>query len=241
MKNYTLFLLILSAFIYSCENEETPKSENPSIVASGELTGKIEDFESGDIDSIQVYDHSDSVIGSCNVDPSGEFSIRLTIPNSNPALLIDSYVLNVFSGNVSNLSASFSYAYLLCYKGGNKIGRLGKCNYPVSQTSNNVGLRFDGYNKNAIFGKKGSAYSDIVYFSDSVTIKGNGFNDSYNQIVPGIYVEKMIVGYDLFFKKGWNEVVVKYTDYSTSTSAYTFKVTVSNMITNDLKWRFFRQ
>jgi hypothetical protein len=240
MKIHALFVVIFSVFMFAaCEDEETIKSEISSVSLDGRLSGEIEDFVSGDIDSIQVSGPSSSILGSCNVSSTGSFSINLTTPTNAP-VLVKSYLLDEFEGKVSNENASISYASLLCFKDGQIIGWLVKCNFPVDQTSNNIGISSDGYGKGAIYGKVGSAYSDILFCSDPVTIEGNAVSEISLPVTPGYYMDRMIIGYDISFKQGWNEVVIKYTKYSTSKPAYVFNVGYSNLITNDLKWRIFK-
>lgn len=240
MKNHILIVMLFTSFIFtSCQDEETSKSEISSVSVDGTISGEIEDFVSGDIDSIQVCGPSSLILGSCNVSSTGCFNIHLTTPKA-PPLQIRSYLLDDFEGSISNESASICNTYLSCFKDGLIIGILVKCNFPVNQTSDHVGISAEGYHKSAIFGKVGSAFSDILYCSAPVTIKGNATIETALPVTPDYYMDRMIFGYDFSFHQGWNEVVIKYTKYSTTKPAYVFNIGLSNFITSDLKWCIHR-
>lgn len=242
MKKHLLIILFFSTFIFfACEKENTPtpNTVKSSINANSELTGTIENIGNAEIDSIQVQDVDGFLLGKGSVTHSGEFSVKLT-DNMSLSVPVSKFLIYNFEGTISNNSANISYGTIICYKAGKAIGALRKCNYPEDQTSDSVGLSSIDYEKSDIFGKVGSSASIFIYSSKSVIIKGTGTDEVFKSISSGINEDSFKYRYNLTLNEGWNEITLKYTKYSTSSTAYIFEIEISKSITSDLKWRFYK-
>jgi hypothetical protein len=112
---------------------------------------------------------------------------------------------------VSDTNALVSSALMYIYKNRSKIGSFAKCNYTHSSSTTNAG----------------DATVVLLYTSKAISIKGT-FTSTYDTTSDD-------VTYDVKLSKGWNEVVAKVIEYSSTKQS----MSISSTIPADLKWRYF--
>lgn len=105
-----------------------------------------------------------------------------------------------------------SGAFLFAYKNQKVIGELRKTNFTHNTTS--------------LFG---DIYVVLFYVNTSCSIIGTQTQTSGS----GKYIQL----WDLNLKKGWNEVAIKTTEYSTTATSTNRTTVASTTIPPDLKWR----
>ena len=209
---FKVMLMVLVAAFYSCQKSEKDETPASSVSTDGVLSGTIVNYASATLDSVKVYDNS-SYIGRSSVTTDGKFSMSLSIPKL--------YKTGTIEGvTISDTTALVGNAIFYCYKAGIGTGELGKLNF---------NSKIDSI-------KSGMASCLFIYANKPFTMKGTR-TDSFSS---GVYSENATYIYDITFKKGWNEIVIKIDAYSsTSSTSFTEKMIYSNTITSDLQWRYF--
>lgn len=179
---------------------------NSSITSDGILSGTIMN-DSNRIDSIKVYSDIENLIGKGAVSSDGKFSVVLNTPATAPVLSKIGYV---HSGVIiSDITAMIGSIYeVQVFKSMMYKGKIYKSNYNA----------YDSI-------KSGQSIIQFLYSDRNFTIKGTETNTDSNNS-----------NWNLTFKKGWNEIVMKIDLYSTTS---TIVETFSSTITSDLQWNYF--
>lgn len=148
--------------------------------------------------------------GKSAVSTEGKFSMIISIP--------ETYKIgNVDGLEISDTNAMMAWtSTLYAYKSKTKTGELTKCNYTSL---------IDQYNE-------GMAFSLYWYSDRAITIKG-----------PIEYQDSTFTSttnYDITLKSGWNELVMSNDLYSVTNNDTTMAARLTNKITDDLKWHYFK-
>jgi len=151
-----------------------------------------------------------NMTGKSVVSSDGNFSIII----NNPEI----YKIGTVSElEVSDTNAMMAWtATLYAYKNEIETGELTKCNYTSLE---------DQY-------YEGMAYSLYWYSDRVITIKG-----------PMEYQDSTFTSttnYDITLKRGWNELVMNNDLYSVTNNDTTMAASLTNKITADLKWHYFK-
>lgn len=211
----TTFKIILVAVcisFFSCQKngDEKLPTDNSSISIDGVLSGKIVNYVANSIDSVKA--RNTDYVGTSKVLSTGYFSIGLTLPQLEK--------IGSLSGvMISDTTALGGSATITSYLNSYENGEVIKCNYA-----------------NDSINKPGMAYSSFVYTDRAFTMKGT-HEETY---MEGDISETSSTVYNVTFKKGWNEVVTKITSYSSTSNNLTSSVSMTNVITSDLQWYFFK-
>ncbi len=236
MKTPFLTLLATILLLGACSEDEAVDNQPSSINDNGALTGKIDTYRTGDIDSIKVVSSEDVILGVGAVDSSGSFYVNLTEERITPILPIEVYLSSAFEGSISEENAALSTLSVTCLKDGHEVGFLLKCNDTFGQLVNNG----QSQTKSALYEHPGAAYSDFWYSTKPLIVRGEATIDVFFPINLGYTRERRLFGYDVSLKQGWNEVVTTFTQYTAVKPEYVYNLTVLLTIPNDLRWRFFR-
>ncbi|MFM2291999.1 MAG: hypothetical protein RIS29_1812 [Bacteroidota bacterium] len=214
MKNkFSIIAACIALTLISCDKkEDAVASADSSITTSGTITGQITNYSdnSAVLDSVYAEDiDSTNYPGSAKIATDGKFSISL---KTLPKLLAISSMEGV---SISDTAALTGTVQLNSSVDDGRTGYIVRCNYtnPTKVTS-------------------GMAASIFVYSDRAVTIKGT-YSDIYKD--RGITNNETIV-YNVKLQKGWNEVVRKVDEKSSTSTTYTFKGTVTSTIPADFKW-----
>lgn len=208
---FKIIVMVLFAAFYSCQNNAVSTGVINSISSDGIFSGTIVN-DSNRIDSLKVYTDDDVVLGKGAVSSDGKFSLVLT----NPIL----YKISTRSNGlvVSDTSAMIrTIGVFLTYKSRKFSGNINKINF------------YDSDSVNA-----GKSFSKIIYSDRTFTIKGTIIHsDIYSS-----YDSNQKTNYNVIFKKGWNEIVLKIDSFSATSKNLTVVQSLSNNITTDLQWRY---
>jgi len=206
---FRITVMLLVAAFYSCQKNEITIG-NSSITSDGVLSGTIVN-DSNRIDSIKVY--GENLLGNGTVSAYGKFSTILTTPVLRKIGSAPSGVV------ISDTTAMvFSVDQFKVFKGIMYQGNIYKSNYNVDDSIN-----------------AGESTSEFTYSNRLFTIKGQQVQTyTYNGLTYNLKAN-----YNVTFKKGWNEVVLKIDFYSKTTTTTTLVETLSNFITSDLQWRYY--
>ena len=143
---FKLILVAVCVTFLSCQKDVNLSTGNSSITIDGVISGKIVNYIPNSIDSVKAY-YTDNV-GTCKVSTTGEFSIRLTVPQLDK--------INLLSGvRVSDTTALGASVNINSYLNNNYAGGLKKCNY---------------YTNDSI--KAGMTYSVFTYVDRAFAMKG---------------------------------------------------------------------
>jgi hypothetical protein len=202
-----IFVAVCVTF-YSCQKDDLSKVSS-SITNDGVISGKIVNYVPNSIDSVIT---SYTPVTSSKVSSSGEFSIRLNVPQLSK------------EGTLSGVTVSDTTAM----GGSTNI-------YSCLNSTLNGDLLKSNFDPNESI-KAGMAYSEFFYTDRSFTMKGTNvyLYTTSNQTMS------YTTAYDVTFKRGWNEVVCKIISYSTTMVSETKSETYTNNITPDLQWHFFK-
>ena len=166
-------LLALCIILLSCKKEDIESPGSPSISISGVLSGDIENYSSGLIDSVKLDSYN--MTGKSVVSTDGKFSIII----SNP----ETYKIGTVNGlEVSDTTAMMAWtAILYAYKNGIETGELTKCNYTslVDQYNERMAYSLYWYSDRAITIKGPIEYQDSTFTSTTnydITLK-MGWNE----------------------------------------------------------------
>ncbi len=223
---FRIIVIVLLVIFYSCKKDDVTIVDS-SISSEGVISGIIVNA-SNRIDSIEV--HADSIglqlgynvvfagkkIGKSTVSSDGNFSVALTTPILSKIGAIPNGVI------VSDTAAMTGYVHyfnIYAHKGGIYTGKIYKSNEP-SYTNF----------------KAGWSVSSFKYSDRPFTVKGTEVQ--YNTQRDG-YIEIIKINYNLTFKKGWNELVLKTDSYSETATTSTTVETYSNIVISDLQWRYY--
>lgn len=209
---WLIFVTVCIVF-FSCQKDETLTKGSSSITSEGVLSGKIVNFIPNSIDTVKAWENYS--IGTGEVTSTGDFSIRLMVPVL--------YKLGTFSGvTVSDTTAMTGtlsvYSFLNLYTN----GVLNKCNYTTDSLN-----------------KTGMASSIFLYSDKVVTIKGT--HKETVTSVSNTHTSNFTVIYDVIIKKGWNELVYRVTSNIQTKNNNTMSESLTNAITDDLEWHYFRK
>ena len=194
---------------------------NSSITDNGTICGTIMNYSSNQIDTLNalglltnVYGNSAFVyMGGDIISSLGKFSFGLTTPSLSKTHSSSSIVISdpaVMTGSV--------YQIMIGKNGYG--GCIARCNFD-----------YNGY----LTIKSGMSYSQFTYSDRPFTMKGVS---SLFYSAVGLTLNYKD-NYNLTFKKGWNEIIVKEDYYSSTINGTTEYRSFSNNITNDLQWRLF--
>jgi hypothetical protein len=213
MKTIFKFVLVVVCLsVFSCKKDEVTQSASSSITSNGELSGVIVNDSTRLIDSIKVMNHDGSMIGKCAVPSTGAFTILLGVPT------LEKYGKAPAGVVCSDTTAMTGEFIVNSSKLGKLTGNLTKCNF----------------NPDSTFTKPGMSTATFVYSDRAFTVNGaENRVDSYN----GFTITSTSTYSNVKFNKGWNEVVMTYNSYVMTTSGVTIKITLSNTIPADLKWK----
>lgn len=238
---FKLVLFIVVAAFYSCGKDENVSSAESSITSCGFIHGTIVNYATSPAESITF--NKDFI---AKVSKVGDFSITLPIP-------MTPYFSEI--GGVSGVQVSDAEALIsepvniIAYHNGQK-GDLMRTNITSSINSlttvtfdstllagldsasltdislDSISLDFD-----IDFSKlQGVALSLFIYADREVTQRGmcDGTVDGFTGTII----------YDIKYKKGWNEIVLKIEKVSKTTGDVTMRM--SNTIPSDFKWMYFK-
>jgi len=204
-----LILFAIPVLFLSCQKDEVAPSVASSITSSGTLSGTISGYAPNTVDSVKAKVYV-SLIGTCKVSSTGEFSVGLSIP--------ELYMIHSLSGvNVSDTTAMTGTLAVACFKKGVFYSELSKSS--CSQDS---------------LVMPGMSASSFVYSDRDLTLKGV-HSDTYTS--DG-FSWSDVRTYQITLKKGWNELIDKTNSYSISTTSVVYTHTISNTVTSNLKWRY---
>ena len=219
MKLSINFFLLVSCFVFfSCKNDDVTLV-NSSISNSGAISGKISNWSVGSLvfDSVAAFSWGEGLVelGISEVTTDGIFSINLI----NPPL----YKMGRVSGIVINDTTAMTGSVVVfqTLKNGSEMGEVIKCNYSNSDSLNKVGM----------------SYSQFVYSDRVLILKGTHTETDVNNWSDFTYVQSTVC--DVKLNKGWNEIVDKLVAYSVTSKAETKTISLTNVITDDLKWKCF--
>jgi len=202
--------MALVAAFYSCQRNDVTIGSS-SITSDGIVSGTIVN-DSNRIDSVKAY--YVNLIGKSVVSSDGKFSIVLSTP---VLYKIGTFPIGVVVSDTTAMTESVSVFDV--DKGGVYIGYIGKSNYGINDIV-----------------KIGRSTSIFLYSDRGFTIKGTYIQT--NTSSTGI-IQTLKMNYNIIFKKGWNEVVLKLDSYSTTSTTSTAVETYSNTVTSDLQWRYY--
>jgi hypothetical protein len=211
MKKTTFNLISIAVCILFFSCKDDLSTGNSSVTSGGSLTGKIVNYVPNSIDSLSaVMIHP---VGSGKVSTKGDFSIGLTVMQ----LIWERKLSGVIMSDTTAMVAPVQN--INSFLNSNPTGELIKCNY----TNNSVT-------------KVGMAYSTFIYINKSLTMNGTHVDTT----TDGVKTETYNTFYNMTFTIGWNEVVTKITAYSSTSNCETLSVSLTNNITSDLQWRYFK-
>jgi len=238
---FKLVLFVVVAAFYSCGKDENVPSVESSITTSGFIRGTIVNYATSPAESITF--NKDFI---AKVSKVGDFSIILPIP-------MTPYFSEIGAMNgvqISDTEALISEPVdIIAYHNGQE-GELMRTNIATSINSlititfdstllagldsasltdislDSISLDFD-----IDFSKlQGVALSLFIYADREVTQRGmcDGTVDGFTGTII----------YDIKYKKGWNEIVLKIEKVSKTTGDVTMRM--SNTIPSDFKWMCFK-
>lgn len=238
---FKVVLLILVVAFYSCGKDENVPSVESSITTSGFIRGTIVNYATSPAESITFND--DFI---AKVSKVGDFSITLPIPKT-------PYFSEIGAMNgvqISDTEALISEPVdIVAYHNGQK-GELMRTNI-TSSINSLITITLDstllaGLDSTLLTGitldstlldmtldfskLQGVALSLFIYADREVTQKGicDGTVDGFTGTII----------YDIKYKKGWNEIVIKIEKVSKTTGDVTMRM--SNTIPSDFKWMYFK-
>ncbi len=207
---FKFILLAVCITFFSCQKDDLSTGSS-SVTSGGSLSGKIVNYVPNSIDSLSaVMIHP---VGSGKVSPKGEFSIGLTVMQLIWERKLSGVIMSdttAFVAPVQNINS---------FLNSNPNGELIKCNYT-----------------NDTISKVGMAYSTYIYLNKPLTMNGTHVETT----TDGVKTETSSTFYNVAFTIGWNEVVTKITAYSSTSTGETLSVSLTNNITSDLQWRYFK-
>lgn len=240
---FKLVLFVVVAAFYSCGKDENVTYAESSITTSGFIRGTIVNYATSPVESITF--NKDFI---AKVSKVGDFSITLPIPMT-PYF---SEIGAISGVQVSDAGALISEPVdIIAYHNGQK-GKLMRTNSTSSINSlitvtldstllaglDSASLTDININLDSIlldidldFSKlQGVALSLFIYADREVTQKGmcDGTVDGFTGTII----------YDIKYKKGWNEIVLKIEKVSKTTGDVTMRM--SNTIPSDFKWMYFK-
>ena len=230
---FKLVLFIVVAAFYSCGKDENVSSAESSITPSGFIRGTIVNYATSPAELITFND--DFI---ADVSKVGDFSIILPIPK----MPYFSQIGAISGVQISDTEALISEPVdIVAYHNGQE-GELMKTNI-TSSINSLINITLDSTSLTDITSDtaslpditldltklQGVALSLFIYADREVTLRGmcDGTVDDF---------EGTII-YDLKYKKGWNEVVLKIEKVSKTTGDVTMRM--SSTIPSDLKWMYF--
>ena len=238
---FKVVLFLIVAALYGCGKDENVSSAESSITSCGFIHGTIVNYATSPAESITFND--DFI---AKVSKVGDFSITLPIP-------MTPYFSEI--GAISGVQVSDAEALIsepvdiVAYHNGQE-GELMRTNITTSINSL-ITVTFDstllaGLDSASLtdisldsilldmtmdFSKlQGVALSLFIYADREVTQRGicDGTVDGFTGTII----------YDIKYKKGWNEIVLKIEKVSKTTGDVTMRM--SNTIPSDFKWMFFK-
>lgn len=215
-----IFTLVSAILNFSCTTDPTEEDiiNTLSSIKDGKiLSGKIANYQSVDIDKLEIYtvNYEDdtwepiiTVIAEGDISDNGQFSLTLQTPSD--LINIQDYLGDDFEGEISDKMAFiFNDDFLgaiSAFKGNEEIGYVFKGNGSIFED----------------WAEPPFSVSLFIYSDRKTTVKGQDRGSYYSYY------------YDFTLNKGWNEIVWKILEYSDSKSS----VKVSNEITEDMVWKF---
>jgi|GEM_PF-2672069 len=226
----TLSKLLLFSFFFflvACDKtgDENELPNSLSSIKDGKtLSGKITNFSGTEITKLKLIgegewdeesgDTKDELLAECNVTSNGEFSLTLKTPSNSNLKNIQDLMGGNFEGDISDKGAFVSnYDFLgaiAAYKGDEEIGYVFRGNSDMFED----------------WAQPPFSVSLLIYSDRKITIKGQD-RSTENGHSHNCY-------YDFTLYKGWNEVVWKVLEYTSSKSS----VSISNVNTDDMQWKF---
>lgn len=206
----SLFKVVLFLFIAafcSCGKDEVSSAPS-SITSAGMISGTISNYGLLPADSIAFSPEFGSKVTS-----DGKFSVTLAVPQ-----IYDLKELGTIEGTeVSDPKAMCNNGIIaaIVYLNGQQAGVMMKTNFSATSLSS-----------------LGSAFSTFVYCDRNVTIKGG----STENMSEGGYSGTVTSKWDVKYKKGWNEIVMKVEGFSMSGTNIKETISISSIIPTDLKW-----
>ena len=221
---FKIIVIVLFAAFYGCQKDDVSTNASSSITSDGILSGTIVN-DSNRIDSIKAYSTTQSPIssphitfmiitgiGKSAVSTDGKFSITLISP-----------LLFKIGTGPSGVVASDTTAMVTTVYGLNN-----RLYGPVYVYKANYNL-YDTI-------RAGQSGSLFMYSDRAFTIKGTEIRDK--RFSTG-FIETIKTNYNITFKKGWNEFVLKIDSYSITSTTSTTVESYSNIVTSDLQWKCF--
>ena len=215
-RNFKLGLLLISVAFISCDKKDDSTSLTSSISSDGVISGTIVNYASSSIDSIKLEGHlAKSTLDRSAVSTAGKFSVTLSAPTLKK---LGRGPKGVTVSDTTALVANLEQFYT--YKNELRTGQIGKCNYTTDSVQT-----------------AGMSRSIFLYADRPTTIKGVEDESP----IYGLSVDDSeILTYDVKLNKGWNELVTKIDVYSKTATSLTIKMTLTNTLTSDLQWRYFK-
>ena len=204
---FKVLLMSLVVAFCSCKDDEVSSAPS-SITSAGVISGTISNYGLLPADSIAFSPEFGSKVTS-----DGKFSVTLTVPQ-----MYDLEELGTIEGTVVSDSTAMCNKEILAaivYLNGQQAGVMMKTNFSATSLSS-----------------LGSAFSTFVYCDRNVTIKGS----NTEKINGGVYSGTVTSKWDVNYKKGWNEIVMKIESFSMSGGSLEETISISSNIPNGLKW-----
>ncbi len=223
-----LFIAAVSCLCVSCGGDDEDSKFAASSLTNSVLSGNIESFTASNANIMAAFllRYNDTIplfnVGYGEISSAGKFSFSLATPADSNLTAIES---QGYVGTISDPTALVSEVPLqfIAYNGEEFAGGLIKSNFSSIQGSI----------------LKGAAYSIFMYSNKAVTVTGNqtgSYIDSESQVSINAIKNN---NYSLI--KGWNEIVCKLTRLDITSNSISAEVSLSNAITNDLKWRLWSE
>ena len=216
---FNLILVVVCLTVFSCKKDEVTQTvSNPSsITTNGVLSGVIINDSTFFIDSVIVEDEYENIVSS-TAPSKGAFSISLKIPH------LSKYGKAPAGVTCSDTSAMTGRIYLYTYDQYQRRGSIIKSNF---------NQEID-YNM-----RSGKSESSFVY-SDRTFTENGSHTDTYISGPNKVKITTITNYSNVKRNKGWTELVETIDSYVQTSESITAVITISNVISSDLKWRYSR-